>query len=57
MYMVREYDNDLQFCEYIVDKLTEVHHKKDAMYIVREVKQASDGLHEYGDIIDTYTYN
>ena len=56
-YSVREYDENLKMREYIVNKITDVPHRQDCKYVVREVKSACDGHLEFGDIMDCYTYH
>jgi hypothetical protein len=56
-FLIREYDEDFNRCEFVVDKITDIPHKRGHKYIVRESKQTADGLQEYSDIIDCYTYS
>ena len=55
-FLVREYDDDLNRCEFLVDKITDIPHKRGHKYIIREYKHASDGAEEYLGVIDCYTY-
>lgn len=56
-FLVREYDEDFNRCEFIVDRIVDIPHKNGCRYIIREAKPTADGLQEYSDIIDCYKYS
>ena len=56
-FLVREYDEDYNRREFVVEKITDIPHKLKHTYVVRESRQTADGLQEYTNIIDCYTYS